>query len=57
MSFEELGYDSLALLNTVGRIERDLRIKLPEGVVTESGTPGELLDLVNAEVAGQVRPA
>jgi len=47
LSFEELGYDSLALHNTVNRIEREFGIRLPDDVVTEAKTPRELLDEVN----------
>ncbi|GAA1971270.1 acyl carrier protein [Amycolatopsis minnesotensis] len=52
--FEELGYDSLALFNTVSRIERDRAITLPDDVVSEAKTPRRLLDEINA-AAG--RPA
>ncbi|WP_409491263.1 acyl carrier protein [Amycolatopsis sp. cmx-11-12] len=45
--FEELGYDSLALFNTVGRIEREMGIALPDDVVAEATTPRFLLDRVN----------
>ncbi|GAA0639259.1 acyl carrier protein [Kutzneria viridogrisea] len=50
--FEDLGYDSLALFNTVGRIERDYEVQLPDGVVGEVTTPRALLGLVN-EAIGQ----
>jgi minimal PKS acyl carrier protein len=52
MTFEDLGYDSLALLNTAGRIERDLSIKLPDETVAEAKTPRALLATVN-ELARQ----
>ncbi|MGK5550305.1 acyl carrier protein [Actinomadura kijaniata] len=42
--FEELGYDSLALFNTVGMIEREYGVILPEEVVGEARTPRALLD-------------
>ncbi|MFC9700745.1 MULTISPECIES: acyl carrier protein [Streptomyces] len=45
--FVELGYDSLALLQATGRIERDLGVSLPDDVVAEAETPALLLDLVN----------
>lgn len=44
--FEELGYDSLALYNTVGRIEQEYDIKLPDDVVDTARTPRTLLDKV-----------
>ncbi|MEV7553313.1 acyl carrier protein [Amycolatopsis sp. NPDC089917] len=49
--FEQLGYDSLALFNTVGRIERENGISLPDDVVTEATTPRFLLDRVNEALA------
>ncbi|UKY51772.1 acyl carrier protein [Streptomyces inhibens] len=47
VTFDHLGYDSLALLNTVGRIERDLSISLPDELIGEAPTPRELLDRIN----------
>ncbi|RJQ78131.1 acyl carrier protein [Amycolatopsis panacis] len=48
MPFDELGYDSLALFNTIGRIEREYTVELPEDVVWQTATPGALVDLVNS---------
>lgn len=48
--FEELGYDSLALLETAARIEQDLGVELPEDRVTDAKTPRELLELVNSAI-------
>ncbi|MEV1027092.1 acyl carrier protein [Streptomyces sp. NPDC050264] len=45
--FIELGYDSLALLQTTGRIERDHGLTLDEDAVDEAETPRALLALVN----------
>lgn len=49
--FVDLGYDSLALLQATGRIERDLGVALPDDVVAEAETPALLLDLVNGAEA------
>jgi act minimal PKS acyl carrier protein len=49
--FEDLGYDSLALLETAARIEQDFGVTLPDDQITESRTPRELLDLVNSSLA------
>ncbi|MFB7589200.1 acyl carrier protein [Streptomyces sp. NPDC056169] len=49
--FVELGYDSLALLQATGRIERDFGVALPDDVVAEAETPALLLDLVNGAEA------
>ncbi|MFI8931136.1 acyl carrier protein [Streptomyces sp. NPDC053474] len=53
-TFEDLGYDSLALFNTVSRIERDYSLTLPDEVVVEARTPRHLLDLVAAGLAERV---
>lgn len=45
--FVDLGYDSLALLQTTGRIERDFDLVLDEEAVDEADTPRAYLDLVN----------
>lgn len=45
--FEDLGYDSLALLETSSRIEHEYGIRIPEDDLTEAETPNELLKLVN----------
>ncbi|RJL35877.1 acyl carrier protein [Bailinhaonella thermotolerans] len=49
--FEELGYDSLALFNTVNRIERDYRVRLPDHVVDEARTPRALIRAVSERLA------
>ncbi|MFD8495381.1 phosphopantetheine-binding protein [Amycolatopsis sp. NPDC059657] len=46
--FNELGYDSLALLETVARITREYRIPLDDDAATAAKTPRELLALANA---------
>jgi act minimal PKS acyl carrier protein len=45
--FEELGYESLAMLETGGRIEREYGITLDEDALTEARTPRALIALVN----------
>jgi act minimal PKS acyl carrier protein len=47
LKFEDLGYDSLALLETAARIEQEFGVRIPEEQITEVNTPLELLDLVN----------
>jgi act minimal PKS acyl carrier protein len=49
--YTELGYDSLALLEVLTRIERTLQVKIPEATVIDTATPGETLAAVNAFVA------
>jgi act minimal PKS acyl carrier protein len=45
--FGELGYDSLAVLQTTGRIERDFEVLLDEEAVDEAETPRAYLELIN----------
>lgn len=45
--FSELGYDSLAVLQTTGRIERDFEVLLDEEAVDEAETPRAYLELIN----------
>jgi act minimal PKS acyl carrier protein len=47
VEFEDLGYDSLALLETEARIAREYGIKLDDGAVIGATTPRKLLDLIN----------
>ncbi|HEV2376981.1 MAG TPA: acyl carrier protein [Streptosporangiaceae bacterium] len=52
VSFEDLGYDSVALLETAGRIEREFGVVLGDETVEEAKTPQLLLDCVNQRIAG-----
>ncbi|MFF7261171.1 acyl carrier protein [Streptomyces sp. NPDC008159] len=45
--FESLGYESLAMLETGGRIEREFDITLDDDVLTDAKTPRELIEAVN----------
>ncbi|GAB3206840.1 acyl carrier protein [Nocardia tengchongensis] len=54
VEFEELGYDSLALIETASRIERDFGVKVPEDRLVEVKTPAELIGIVNGQLAGAV---
>lgn len=48
--FADLGYDSLALFNTVIRIEQECGVKLADNVVDNAKSPRVLLDEVNARL-------
>ncbi|MEV0373405.1 acyl carrier protein [Streptomyces sp. NPDC050636] len=48
--FEDLGYESLALLETGGRIEREWGITLDDDALTDSRTPRALINAVNAHL-------
>jgi act minimal PKS acyl carrier protein len=45
--FDELGYESLAVLETGRLIERELGITLPDSALTDSDTPRALIEAVN----------
>jgi act minimal PKS acyl carrier protein len=48
IQFEDLGYDSLALLETAARIEREYCITLDDETASAARTPRELLKAVSA---------
>ncbi|MFF6782490.1 phosphopantetheine-binding protein [Streptomyces sp. NPDC012510] len=52
--FEELGYESLALLETAGRIEREYALALDDDVFTDNPTPRALIAAVNAHLQESV---
>ncbi|MEV3934281.1 MULTISPECIES: acyl carrier protein [unclassified Streptomyces] len=47
VQFEALGYESLALLETGSRIEREYGIVLDEDLLTDADTPRALIAAVN----------
>ncbi|MFJ8785322.1 acyl carrier protein [Streptomyces sp. NPDC102476] len=51
LDFQDLGYESLALLETAGRIERTYGISLDEDALFAAQTPRLLIDLVNAHLS------
>ncbi|MER7794443.1 acyl carrier protein [Streptomyces sp. NPDC097640] len=56
--FTDLNYDSLAVLQTVGRIEREYGVTLADDTVAEAVTPRLLLQYVNAGLTeARTRPA
>ena len=57
VEFEDLGYESLALLETGGRIERDYGIRLDESALTDATTPRALVDLVNKHLTTELARA
>ncbi|MFF8405625.1 acyl carrier protein [Streptomyces sp. NPDC014846] len=54
--FEELGYESLALLETGGRIEREYGISLDDDIFTDNRTPGSLVVAINGYLQELVAP-
>ncbi|MFD3936188.1 acyl carrier protein [Streptomyces sp. NPDC058611] len=49
--FEQLGYESLALLETGSRIEREYGISLDDTALTDTSTPRQLIEAVNGLIA------
>jgi act minimal PKS acyl carrier protein len=47
VEFEQLGYESLALLETYSRIEREYGVTLEESAVADANTPEALIQVVN----------
>lgn len=45
--FDELGCDSLSLLETTARIKRDLGVDIPDEKITEMRSPRAVIDYVN----------
>ncbi|MEU1180040.1 acyl carrier protein [Streptomyces sp. NPDC005820] len=49
-AFADHGYDSLALLELVNRLEREYGIQIPDGDLTHTQTPREVLAYVQARL-------
>ncbi|MEU1816571.1 acyl carrier protein [Streptomyces roseifaciens] len=49
--FSDIGYDSLALLETASRIEREYGIELDESAMGDATTPRAFLDTVTGHLA------
>jgi act minimal PKS acyl carrier protein len=48
VEFADLGYDSLALLETAARITQEFGVKLDDAVVVDANTPRKLLTAANS---------
>ncbi len=51
ISFDELGDDSLALIEMAATLQRDHGVVISDEQITEVRSPGELLTLINSSVA------
>ncbi len=49
--FEDLGYDSLALMETAARIEQRFGVRIPDEQIMMLVTPNAVLDAVNTAAA------
>lgn len=54
VTFDDLGYDSLAVLETASRIQRTYGLKLGEEELAEITTPGALVVFVNDRLRERV---
>ncbi len=48
--FEELGYESLAMLETSSRIEREFGVRLDDAAVFDAHTPRALIEVVTSHL-------
>ncbi|MFD0023824.1 acyl carrier protein [Streptomyces sp. NPDC058382] len=55
--FDDLGYDSLAILQVTGVIERDNGIQLSDDTVAEASTPRLLLEFINESMSATASAA
>ncbi|MFI5527154.1 acyl carrier protein [Kitasatospora sp. NPDC051853] len=55
VAFDELGYDSLALLELASRVERAYGFRIPDGEFEQKETPRQVVDYVNSRLAEVVR--
>ncbi|MEO3812333.1 acyl carrier protein [Sphaerisporangium sp. B11E5] len=51
ITFVDLGYDSLAVLEMSARIQQELGIRIPDDAVDEMKTPQAAVDYVNRRLA------
>jgi act minimal PKS acyl carrier protein len=49
--FEDLGFESLALLETGARIQREFGVTLEDSALAEAVTPRALIEIVDAQLA------
>lgn len=50
VTFGELGYDSLAVLELASRVEDEYAVVVPDSAVQELPTPADVVDFVNARL-------
>jgi act minimal PKS acyl carrier protein len=54
VTFADLGYDSLAVMETASRVEREYGVTLPEQTMAGIDTPQEFVEFVNDQLAAVV---
>jgi act minimal PKS acyl carrier protein len=53
LPFEEIGYDSLALMEATAKIKKRTGVAVEDQQITDVETPRQLLDLFNQSVPGK----
>lgn len=48
--FADLGYDSLAVLETASRVEKEYGVSIPDDVAADLDRPAALIEYVNGEL-------
>jgi minimal PKS acyl carrier protein len=51
VTFEEMGYDSLALLEMAARIQQEFQVDIPDDLVGDLPTPGDVVGYVGSRLA------
>jgi act minimal PKS acyl carrier protein len=54
VAFTDLGYDSLAVIETANLAQRELGVVIPEAEVADAETPRQFLALVGRQIAASV---
>jgi act minimal PKS acyl carrier protein len=49
-SFDDLGYDSLLLIEAIATIKRNHGVDIPDGLFAQARTPQELLTMINDRI-------
>ncbi|WP_433336444.1 acyl carrier protein [Spirillospora sp. CA-294931] len=50
LSFEELGYDSLAVLEMAARVQQEFGVPMPDEAVDHMKTPGEAVGYISGRL-------
>lgn len=53
VSFADMGYDSLAMLEMAAHVQQEFGIRIPDDAVEEMKTPQQAVDYVNRRFAGE----
>lgn len=51
ITFEELGYDSLAVLEMAAKVQQEYGIAMPDEAVEQMRTPQQAVDYINGRLA------